>query len=172
MNTNAPIPRWTPADEYQLRQLQERREQRARALSNRVEAVADDIHVHNMRSTELAQGLVERADEVCRVLLPFLKGPHRALILPLGDQLPEDPSKTMHLREWSAGAILDCLVADGWIDEDDLKARTERVDGQGNTLSVRETISVHLNVATIEWKSGAIRGGFIIVRVPPGEGEF
>ena len=54
------IPSWTPADERELRRLQERKETRTRMLSQRVEEVADDIIIHNMHSTELASALIER----------------------------------------------------------------------------------------------------------------
>ena len=62
------IPSWTPADERELRRLQERKETRARMLSQRVEEVADDIIIHNMHSTELASALIKRASTVTRVL--------------------------------------------------------------------------------------------------------
>ena len=156
------IPSWTPADERELERLQERKEKRARMLSERVEKVADDIIVHNMNSTELAQALVENADAVSRVLRPFLKGPFKAAVFAAGDILHEGGAfDRIELKEWSHRAILDELDAGGWITRDFLNELTDlEVDSQGNRLQLR----IDGNVASV--------GYLMIVRMSSGEGEY
>ena len=169
------IPSWTPADERELRRLQERKETRTRMLSQRVEEVADDIIIHNMHSTELASALIERASTVTRVLRPFLTGPFTAMVIPVGKVLGEltadrQFSRT-ELKEWSHKGILDALDADGWVPHEFFEQLTDlEDDGQGNRLHYFETLRMDCNVATVRCNS--TDGYLMIVRVPEGEGEY
>jgi hypothetical protein len=169
------IPSWTPLDERQLRQLQERKETRARMLSDRVEKVADDIIVHNMNSTELARALVENATAVSRVVHPFLTGPFTVLVFNTGASLPID-GRGMGLvlqagtvKEWTHAGILEMLDADGWAPAEDLEAMSGLCDNQGEPLRFRETLRIEQNLATLLISADK---GLTIVQVPFGMGEY
>ena len=170
------IPSWTPADERELRRLQERKETRARMLSQRVEEVADDIIIHNMHSTELASALIKRASTVTRVLRPFLTGPFTAMVIPVGTVLKGDKKAERQfirteLKEWSHKGILDALDADGWAPREFFEQLTDlEVDEQGNRLHYFETLRMDCNVATV--RCDTADGYLMIVRVPEGEEEY
>lgn len=171
------IPSWTPSDERELARLQERKETRARMLSQRVEEVADEIIIRNMSSTELASELTERAMKVTRVLRPFLEGPFTAMVIPVGKVVPEQTASNqfsrMGLREWTHRGILEALDADGWVTSEFLNEITpDEVDGQGNGLYFRETLRIDANVATLRCNKETPPGYLMIVRIPEGEGEY
>ena len=166
------IPSWTPADERELARLQERKETRARMLADRVRAVAEDIHIHTMSADEVAQGIVERATEVTRVIRPFLRGPFKAMLFPAGATLGEGKRfDRIELKDWSRWAILDALDADGWVQKEFMDGLTEdEMDTQGNRLHYFETLRMDANVATVRCNT---TGGYLtIVRIPEGEGEY
>ena len=170
-----PIPSWTPSDERQLQQLAERKEKRARMLSDRVERIADDIIIHNMSSTELARSLVERADDVCRVLHPFQKGPFSVMVINTGSVLPIDGRgiglvvQVCDVREWSHAGILEMLDADGWAPAEDLDRQSGIYDASGEPLRFRETLRIERNLATVFIDADK---SLTIVQIPSGMGEY
>lgn len=164
---DTPIPSWTADDEQKLAELQARQLARIHAIMARVEAVADEIHVHNMSSDELARGLVEHAAEVTRALHPLMRGPFQAMVLEGGAGVAARACDVsiMEVGDWTKGSILASLVADGYIESGDAEAAG--VDAGGNRLTLAETLQVQLNVATIERNTdGEI---YVIVRIPGGE---
>jgi hypothetical protein len=166
------IPSWSPADERELQRLQERKEARARMLSQRVEDVADKIHCHNISATEIAQGLIQEANEITRVVRPFLKGPFTAMIFLAGTILnPEGKFDRIQVKEWDHKGIIDALDADGWVMREFLTNElTEEMDDQGNRLYFFETLRFDCNVATI--RCNVTDGYLTIVRISEGEGEY
>lgn len=166
------LPSWTPTDERELARLQERKETRARMLSARVEKVADDIHIHNMMAHELAHALIENANDVVRVVRPFLKGPFAAMIFTSGSILnPEGKFDRIQVKDWDHKGIVDALDADGWVAREFLEEElTDEMDEQGNRLYYFETLRFDCNVATIRCNT---TGGYLtLVRIPEGEGEY
>lgn len=172
---NERIPSWSPVDERQLRSLQERKETRARMLSQRVEDVADDIIIHNMSGSELAKELVDRASAVSRVLHPFLTGPFTVLVFNTGASLPIDGRgaglvlQASTVKEWTHAGILEMLDADGWAPAEELERMSGLCDNQGEPLRFRETLRIEHNLATILISADK---GLTVVQVPPGMGEY
>ena len=171
------IPKWSAEDERLLEELTERKQQRAYQLTKRVIDVASEIHIHNMSEDEIADGMIQRANEVCRVLRPFIKGPFKAMVIPVGTVLGgglEADRQFIHisLKEWSPKAILDALDADGWVPRESFdKITPDEVDTHGNPLRFSETLRMYMNVATVRY-AHAEAGHLMIVRIPEGEGEY
>lgn len=166
------IPSWTPQDERQLIQLQERKERRARLLTKRVEDLADDIIIRNMSAEELAREMIDRASALTGALRPFLAGPFSAAVFQVGDCVCEGGKYSrMQLTEWTHRAIRNELQADGWVTEEFMENLTpNEMDGQGNRLHNFETLRLDANIATV--RCDAEGGYLMIVRIPEGEEDF
>lgn len=175
---NKRLPNWTALDERNLRQLMERKEERARMLSQRVEEVADKIIVHNMSSMELAKELVENANAVTKAVRPFLTGPFSAMVIPVGTVLKGDAKAERQfirtgLKGWDHKSILDALDADGWVPREFFDERTpDECDEQGNALFFHETLRIDANVATVRCNKETPPGYLMVVRIPEGEEDF
>lgn len=169
------LPPWTASDELTLKNLVERRDRRAYLLTRRVIDVASEIHIHNMTEDEIADGMIQRADEVTRVLRPYLKGPFRGMVIAQGGTgvLRHDGMKftRTQLREWSVAGIRDAIVGDGWVSDEFMKELTpNETDEHGNRLHNYETIRIDANVATVRCND---KGEYLtVVRIPEGEEDF
>lgn len=65
-------PTWTVADQSALEALNQKRQQYEAAIRKPIDDIAGRIHGYNMAEHELAQGLIEHADELHTALEPFL----------------------------------------------------------------------------------------------------
>ena len=64
----------TPREERKLLELQQRKEDHAKMLRDRVVALVDEFFFHGIDSRVIQEYLIDNADAVIEVLAPFRKG--------------------------------------------------------------------------------------------------
>ncbi|CAJ9439307.1 Uncharacterised protein [Burkholderia pseudomallei] len=69
---------WTDDDERLLRELASRKEEVEAHQRASVEAVVSTFAYRDVSETDITDGLIERAEQICRALVPYLPRPTEA----------------------------------------------------------------------------------------------